>query len=126
MAKMKITAEQKADLYSTVVFAKVAADHADMILQGQNVRREAKMYLGDLSKQVHRFISLLRASIATEEGKRAFDAEWKKDYLAWASIFHSLVQMDEGQIQGVERFCLGVLAGEVEVVLTEEEVKDGR
>jgi len=70
MAKIEISNEQKSDLYSTVVFAKVAADHAEMILRAGNLRREAKMYLSDFSKQVHRFIGLIRSSITTEEGKR--------------------------------------------------------
>lgn len=120
MSENKISQEQQSDLYCAVVFAKVAQDYSEMILRSTGVKREAKVTFTQFIAAVNRFVSSLRAAITTEEGKRAFDAEWQKDYLSYASIFHSLVQMNPQQIEGTERFCQGVLLGEVEVVLSKE------
>lgn len=109
----KIKDSLKTQLYSLIVFVKTSKEYSEFMLTDPSVKQEARGALKFMSNSCTSFINRIRGGISTEDGKRTFDAEWQKDYLAWASIFDSLVRMDEMQIEGVEQFCLGILKGDV-------------
>lgn len=121
-----ISEKMKSDLYSAVVFTKISKDYLELMLADRlQIKREARGLLKDHATACSNFIVRVRAQLTTEEGKKQFDAEWQKDYLAYASIFDSLMRMTPEQWEGVEYFCLGLLSGEIKMEPLKWQYRDG-
>jgi hypothetical protein len=109
--------QTKADFYSLVTYVRIANEYAEMLLRQETyaLRGEAKQAITFIRNATHRFYADMK-NVVDEPGRKRLEEEFEiKDFLAWASITQSLINMTDEQIIAVELFCNDLLNGKLKI-----------
>jgi hypothetical protein len=121
LASLQLDQKTKDDIDALLQAARVVRFYARAIAANVMLKGQAKH---DLKVLFNACNSWLKTIEARSTNQAAFDSRFDVEIESWAIIVQALTHMKPDQVEGVERFCEGIVNGSISVQLSGPEKRN--